>query len=385
MAQRPYVEADLTGLKRADFVRLIEQQITKFPHPKGHLSKINMADMKKLLLDPAMGFTMAITTEHDGALSPRADYGPSSHVPEADVEGESVPQEAHTTKDLRPVQLLVSDHRAPFSPTKVSQHVDLPFIDVVGCTDTEWRTSSVELFDALQRSLGRLEGSGRMGIPDRREAQYTEYFVTFHTDEVTQTFATNMANIVIPPGNRLEIVVHRVRLPKREREHSPSPDPAAAFQSLIPSTSEPSSPAATRVRHTPEAGILWLKDKIQKRPGYETFHSNQGKVLQNLDRVEYWKFAAEVSHIFFKASWPAEIASFKISKTAIEKALGIGATTLSDAITMTRIIQTYTADGPNQSAEVVAEVTKSGELVVPGAGALKLFLQTWEKEHPINM
>jgi hypothetical protein len=73
----------------------------------------------------------------------------------------------------------------------------------------------------------------------------------------------------------------------------------------------------------------------------------------------------------------------KISKTAIEKALGISTTSLNEAINMTRIITIYGGDGPNRSAEVIAEVNKIQQVDALGASALKAFLQSWADDHPI--
>jgi hypothetical protein len=50
---------------------------------------------------------------------------------------------------------------------------------------------------------------------------------------------------------------------------------------------------------------------------------------------------------------------------------------------MIRIIDTHTADGPNHSEEVIAEVSKS-QVEVPGATALKSFLQAWANDHPVD-
>jgi hypothetical protein len=50
---------------------------------------------------------------------------------------------------------------------------------------------------------------------------------------------------------------------------------------------------------------------------------------------------------------------------------------------MTRIITIYGGDGPNWSAEVIAEVNKIQQVDALGASALKAFLQSWADDHPI--
>lgn len=53
-------------------------------------------------------------------------------------------------------------------------------------------------------------GLGILGIPDRLNPEYTEYFVTFNVEERTETYATTLTNIIIPEGNRLEVRVDDV-------------------------------------------------------------------------------------------------------------------------------------------------------------------------------
>ncbi|KAJ7511369.1 hypothetical protein B0H11DRAFT_2183351 [Mycena galericulata] len=406
MTERPYVESDLNGLKkRSEFVALIKRQMEKFPKPKGQLGKVSIVEMKGMLLDRQMGFTTPGIGEEQHHL-------PDQIIPTAPVHNEPVQQQllvrvalqllrksdpvvyieqiiatapvhdepvqqfsSDSEHPLKSIQLLVEDQRSTSSIMNVSQRVDVKLVDVHGCQDGEWRASSVDIFRALQSSMGRLQGSGRIGIPDHQSSNYTEYFITFNDDEAT--FAPHLTNLVVPKENRLSLRVHHLLLLKRE--HSPSPTPADTAQSLIPSSS---AATTTEVSNKP-ASILWLQEKIQRRPGYVKFRSNRGKVLQNVDRVEFWRFAAEVSEMYCKTSWPSHISNKKITRSAVETALEIGSTSLTDALNMTRIIKLYTTEGPNKSDEVVTEIGKSQENIIPGATALKLFLQKWENEHPI--
>ncbi|KAJ6626618.1 hypothetical protein B0H10DRAFT_1941637 [Mycena sp. CBHHK59/15] len=344
MEKRPYVESDFTGLKREDFVALIKRQLANFPQPEGRLTKINVKDMKAILLDPALGFTTAnsvvsaisnqknVGSPSDGSccfffyqiLRSLINWLEEEHRPSQN-EYEALNHDHEPPVTVKAVQLLIDDNRTTFSDMNVSQRVDVTVVDLVDCNDS----------------------SGRIGVPDRHDPSYTEYFMRI-----------------------------------RKRERSPSPDPAAAFQNLLPVV--PASPAATRVRPPTDQQITWLKEKIRARSGYSKFETNHSKVLQNAERVEYWQFASQVSETFFRSPWPADISSNKtITKGAIQDALGIGSTSLTEAINMTRIIKLYTCDGPNRSDEVVSEVTKSQETEIPGAGALKAFLQKWENDHPV--
>ncbi|KAJ7498438.1 hypothetical protein B0H11DRAFT_2381793 [Mycena galericulata] len=389
MTERPYLESDLNGLKkRNEFVALIKRQMEKFPKPKGQLGKVSIAEMKGMLLDRQMGFTTPVIGEEQRLSEQIIPTAPVHNepvqqqhlsdqiIPTAPVHDEPVQRSSSDSEHpLKAIQLLVEDQRSTSSIMNVSQRVDVNLVDVHGCQDGEWRASSVDIFRALQGSMGRLQGSGRTGIPDHQSSNYTEYFITFNDDEAT--FAPHLTNLVVPKENRLSLRVHHLLLLKRE--HSPSPAPADTVQSLIPSSS---GATTTEVSNKP-ASILWLQEKIQRRPGYVKFRSNRGKVLQNVDRVEFWRFAAEVSEMYCKTSWPSEISNKKITRSAVETALEIGSTSLTDALNMTRIIKLYTTEGPNKSDEVITEIGKSQENIIPGATALKLFLQKWENEHPI--
>lgn len=59
-------------------------------------------------------------------------------------------------------------------------------------------------------------------------------------------------------------------------------------------------------------------------------------------------------------------------------------TALAEAIQMVGIINCYTAEGANYSAEVAAEISKSDDQE-PRATVLKAFLLQWEKDHPVGI
>lgn len=51
---------------------------------------------------------------------------------------------------------------------------------------------------------------------------------------------------------------------------------------------------------------------------------------------------------------------------------------------MIRIVDSYTAEGPNYSKEVTTEIEKTNQ-DEPNANVLKAFLIKWEKDHPIRV
>ncbi|KAJ7860627.1 hypothetical protein B0H13DRAFT_2355520 [Mycena leptocephala] len=305
--------------------------------------------MQALLLDPQQGFTTVINAQErlrQNVLFPLMKL----NQPESaqNIQPEIQPE-------VRVVQLLIQDRRTTSSKINVAQRVNLIVIDNLECQGNEWRASGVEIFKQLQISLGRLDGSGILGIPDRLNPEYTEYFVTFNVEERTETFATTLTNLIIPEGNRLEIRVDDSGGNKQPQIGFPAPH--SDHHTTVSSTSATRILAVAKSETFPAEGVSWLQAKIEKRTGYTNFHSNRGEVLQNADRVQFWKFVTEVDATFHKTSWPAQVASAK------QKALGIASTSLNEAVTMTRIIDTYTSDGPNRCEQVIAEA--------------------WAKDHPV--
>ncbi|KAJ7790003.1 hypothetical protein B0H14DRAFT_2626508 [Mycena olivaceomarginata] len=292
MVERPYVKSDFVGLTRRKlYVRLDMIQRRPENFPKGlNLSKINIPDMQKLLLDSQIGFTTNLPGEQQTSIAPKppnpskdanVSRGLEDSVPNIQPE-DTVP---NIQPDVRNVQLRIRDRRFGSSEFNVIQRVNLNFVDHVDCRDNEWRAS-------------------RIGVPDSEEREYTEYFVTFNVEDKTETFSHNFPNIIIPDGNKLEL-----RVDPNKHPRTLSPIPLSVSESSGPSLSA----LVARPQAPVDAGVTWLREKIEKRPGYTKFHSNRGKVLQNPDRVESWKFAAQVTSTFHKTSWPAEISSRTVS------------------------------------------------------------------------
>ncbi|KAK6974832.1 hypothetical protein R3P38DRAFT_2811345 [Favolaschia claudopus] len=376
MAQRAFVQSDIVELgsaRRKPYVDIIQEQISKFP--KGmNLSKTSIPHMQQLLLDPRLGFT---TTKP--AHSPVAESVPQSPSPNALAEftaqaNSNIPSDMESPASCKTVQLLIQDNRRPSAVFNTSQQITLTCVDFEDCGEGQWRASSAELFNKLQASFGRLEGIGKIGVADRENSKYTEFFVTFDTKHNSHIFSPNMTHIIVPRGNRLELRVDETQ-----------PTNSATTSSLGPPESTPIPSTPSKSSKIPEDEVLWLREQIEKCPGYATFDANRNKVLQNPDRVKFWQFSAQVVATFHKTAWPSAVSSTKaISKEAIQNALRVGSTSLTEAVAMTRIVEIYTKDGPNYSEEVVSEINRMQDSVDHvGAAALKLFLQEWAGSHPI--
>ncbi|KAJ7760278.1 hypothetical protein DFH07DRAFT_771907 [Mycena maculata] len=369
--ERPYTEGDLKGLKRAALVALINRQLNKWPLPRGKLSKVNMPELRAKLLDPALGFTTTNTplpgAPHNTAPVVATQPGDaevdlnSNPGQPMDVESNAAEGRGTSHELMKEIQLLIDDLR-PMNAINTFQRVKVHAIDSESCEEGEWRANAHEIISALQNSNGRLSGLGQIGVPAPFNPSYTEYFVQMVTTEPIET--------LINSGNE----------PKEPEIELGSPIGSTPIPAPAPVAS-----ASGTARSTPtELELNWLKNTIRKRPDYTTFEANHNKILQNIDRVKYWRFAFAVDKQLHKSSYPSEISSSKVSKAAIHAALQMQTTALAEAIQMVRIIDLYTTEGANFSAEVAVEIRKSDQ-EDPKATVLKAFLLNWEKTHPIEL
>ncbi|KAJ7749847.1 hypothetical protein DFH07DRAFT_1034832 [Mycena maculata] len=283
---------------------------------------------------------------------------------------------------MKEIQLLIDDLR-PMNAINTFQRVKVHAVDSESCEEGEWRANAREIISALQNSNGRLSGSGRIGVPAPFNPSYTEFFVQMVATEPIETLVFEPQCLIIPRSNRLNLRVHRINSGNEPKE------PEIELGSPIGSTPIPApapvASASGTAKSTPtELELNWLKNTIRKRPDYATFEANHNKILQNIDRVKYWRFAFAVDKQLHKSSYPSEISSSKVSKAAIHAALQMQTTALAEAIQMVRIIDLYTTEGANFSAEVALEIGKSDQ-EDPKATVLKAFLLNWEKTHPIEL
>ncbi|KAJ7022809.1 hypothetical protein C8F04DRAFT_1194162 [Mycena alexandri] len=265
------------------------------------------------------------------------------------------------------------------------QRVRVRFVDAAECREGEWRADATEILLALQKSISSVTGSAKIGTPDRLNSSYTEYFVEIIANKPVEMLAVSPELLVISQDNQLTLRVDAVRL----SIFSVSKVTLNQHKLILPGVLPPAPPlvataigelnaadrARPRVREPTQQEIEWLKKQLSTRPGYTQFDANHNKVLQNVEHVRYWRFAAYFSRVFHKQTWPQEISSPSkgISKGAIEKALNMSRSALLDATQMIEIIDRYTAErDDNYCEEVENEISISNE-DVPKAATLKAF------------
>ncbi|KAJ7431226.1 hypothetical protein B0H11DRAFT_2210460 [Mycena galericulata] len=377
--ERAYVEDDLSliqlgkNLTRPQLVALIQRQISKWPLPQGKLKKENMANLKAKLLDPSLGFT-TINPLTPGLISspvPAVSQGTLSDVIGqlgASHTGSSVSKETSViNEEVKDIHLFLDDSRPTLEVVKTFQRIKVPMVDSQEILRDEFMVGEIPIWPVAC--------SGRIGVPARFDGSYTEYFVQMNSDEPIRALAFDPELLIVPKNNRLNLRISgipRTNSQPTDLEQVPS----------VATATGPISGSVAQIKEPTTREIEWLKDRIKILPGYTNFEANHHKNLQNLDRVEYWRFAFNVDQQFYKTSWPAEISTRKITKPAIQQALQMGTTALAESIQMIGIIDRYTTQGDNYSAQVATEICKSDQ-EEPKAMVLKAFLLQWEKDHRV--
>ncbi|KAJ7246191.1 hypothetical protein C8J57DRAFT_1241622 [Mycena rebaudengoi] len=224
--ERPYTEAELN---RTQLIALVvEHQCTNWKGTASQLSKENMQNLRKSLRDPSLGFMF---------LDPSMQATPTSHCLDVASFRAQFPtaffrlfyQCFRNTNSRKTVQLFIADRRGTFEVSHTLQSIEVSVADFHNCKEGEWHAKAAEILHALQESIARLKGSGRLGVADRDDLRYTEYFVKLIADKDIVSAVTN-------------------------------PD------------------ATTRVKQPTTKEIAWLKEKLQALR--VTFQANHNKVLQ---------------------------------------------------------------------------------------------------------
>ncbi|KAJ7048601.1 hypothetical protein C8F01DRAFT_1094635 [Mycena amicta] len=324
MAERRYLLADFDGLKREDLVGLVLKQSDRWPksaHGPFRRWKTNMDTMKNVLVGSA--FT--------------------------------------TTSPL---------------PSTLSSTVETP-----PASDTV-QNDAADVLAALQALISVIVGSAKIGVPDEHDAAYLQFFAVIANSKSPspEAFGGRLlrdpmsSSSSVPPSGPLSGLLS---FP----ESVPGEHSAVAFLPANPSLLSSSKRASSPVQFT-EQQMTWLKRKAEASEGYEEFARHHNKQLSNLQHVEYWKFAADFSHRYYKAPWPADVprsGSSKIQRPAIASALGMGLTALNQAINLARILDAFYFGA--QRSEDVARMVEDKEQV-GAADVLVDFLTGWAQSHP---
>ncbi|KAJ7609666.1 hypothetical protein FB45DRAFT_944235 [Roridomyces roridus] len=375
MSERPYNSDDLIRLKRGDLVKLVQHQQDLWPvHRLGKFQshKTNVKNMKEALLCPGSRFTTDKPILQVERAAAAAATAVSSHPSVSSLPNSTLLSSLPAAGAYR-LKLLIDDVRS-MEKIKVSQEIQVPVqVNLPG----NLQASSENVWKALQKSISAIKGPAHIGIEDPQSAGYTIYFAKLLGPE--EPTELNAVWLTIPQNGCLNLIVSSVDGVPAKRPRSPS-TPGSQRETPVASVKKVKSEADAL-----SAGeLLWIMQAAESTPGFNEFKQNQHRRLSNAERVKQWHFAASFSSKYYKRNWPAnmELSGGKtIKKNAIEAALGMKTTMLSQAINMARIVGVYT-QGPHSSAEV-AERVSSSDTHPTASSDLVSFLTQWEKDHPL--
>ncbi|KAJ7664647.1 hypothetical protein DFH06DRAFT_1324187 [Mycena polygramma] len=361
--ERPYVENDLEGKRKGELAAIIRKQIDKWPESTFNESRTKRDVMVANIL--TCGFSVAVTSD----IPAVEDTVPSPPRPDSEI-GSDDPPITHP----RSVDVLIEDLREEPS-NKFIQQLVLP-----SCSEQatgEWLVDSNELLYALQQSPSALDGSVKLAFEDIKQPGWKRYFVKVIGSEALENASTSPSQLTILADCRFKIFVEHSGVGPagiRKRERSPSDAEQAGL--ALGTTTAP--PAKKRTSHADQADVDWLKTLLPLRPGYTEFQENQRKKLTNKDRVDFWRFAAQfASQYFNKPSGSAERQGKSVKKVSIEVALGMSATSLSEAEKMIKILEQFGENGEQRAQEVVDQANSTDT----DGRVFGKFLDDWRKSH----
>ncbi|KAJ7165926.1 hypothetical protein C8R46DRAFT_1219702 [Mycena filopes] len=198
--------------------------------------------------------------------------------------------------ERRPILLLIEDIRGPVA-------------------------SSSEIVDNLQASISAFEGPARIGIQDEVHPTYVQFFGTIVGPDSDNQAPHESVLLNLPADGRLHLTVAsiggvRINVPtKRLRSVSPANTLDEQLESSATRSDLPAASTSKKTKTQPtltEAELAWLSGKLKATPGHDRFQANRNQRLSNLDRMRYWKFAAQFDAKYYKVQWPAEVSTVSL-------------------------------------------------------------------------
>ncbi|KAJ7232919.1 hypothetical protein C8J57DRAFT_1250273 [Mycena rebaudengoi] len=357
LSEVPYEKADLSGILKKELIAMVERQVEKWPYLGGFDPKAKATTASRLravLLDPKNGFTHAVRVTLP------------SPPPDISLDGDNIPD---------------GDH--------------------VGCAPGEWRADLGDLLGELQASNSAVTGPVKLSYRDPENVEYRVCFVKVADDALLEEAQPFPALVTISATKCLEIFIEHAEdvyfhaEPRIGLYHRTSQPEALGQFHVQDGNAKPleiarqrQQAATTPNNHVDTNGdIQWLTEQIKTLEGYADFQDNRRRVQNNSGVVASWKFMDNVATTYF--GQPSHIVitnsskgreKKKIQKQSIQKALGVGSTTLNQAQVAIHILRCF-GDGGTSPAQDVIDHVSLEEDDPKGAKALYPFLVEWERRH----
>ncbi|TFK58253.1 hypothetical protein BDN72DRAFT_906920 [Pluteus cervinus] len=122
--------------------------------------------------------------------------------------------------------------------------------------------------------------------------------------------------------------------------------------------------------------VAWLQNEVKNKAEWAQFRAAFHRPLQNSEIVFAWQFAYNIHEQYKPTTFISQLPStsqrpprVKITKEAIQSALQVGETWLTEAIEAMKIIAIYGSDGTNPNPDVIQEL---GAVRTPARGRAAL-------------
>ncbi|KAF5382157.1 hypothetical protein D9615_004397 [Tricholomella constricta] len=425
--RRPYERSKISKLKKSELIALVKKQPDHWPR-KGKSKGINgtktkREDVLEALLNPEYGFTSentfeAPTSAASSPLTPADSESEANRNRSTPAAGPSAfetvlafprPEDpsqmatAHQVAATKDLTIYIEDRRFPDAASQTMEVIDVSVADRVGCGPGAWRVSGKEVIAKLQCSHGAIGVARdfarrpvRLGIPEHNDpkSRFTRYFATAAVSDLPNvspspeyltvpsgmtpsiTICVNWATDLLSPSLEDSDTIHVGQGNKFMTAMSHPTHARGSSQVLGASGGRT---ARRKAQVSGEVDVAWLKERVRERPGFEDFRKAKGRVLQNPEIVDNWKFAVQVKNTFYNT--PSGVSDHILTKKSILTALGVRETWFSQAEHGFELAQLYGKDGDCCADEVVA---KLAERQAHPLGQQKLleFLNSWAaREH----
>ncbi|KAF8129502.1 hypothetical protein EV363DRAFT_1584558 [Boletus edulis] len=396
----PYNANDLEGRRREELVMMVQRQVERWPYHDGKrrfTSKTNMDRMRAVLLNCTFGFTKEVEVVRPLSPSPpppppppgtpslppgpredvgmehlqdaapplpdnEVEGGPSTRIPEGGRVSPSVQHEDNEdnedggqwgTIECAKVNVYVTFLSPGAEVQRNAFSIEVPrtgWVDALAC---EWQTDTQQLIEQLAVQAPQLADAIEVSYPDPMYPEYSRRLKAVGNGLNIIETPAEVPAVCIVADNVLKLTVSSPShlITSESLPTGPVHQPAGQSQSVPVATNElaPVSPV-----------VQWLVGAAEMREGYIAFKQGQHHVQTNANIVASWWFAVLFSECYSQAESPVLLAGGSkrkgprlIRKSEVQRALGVGATWMSEAMQAVALLRKYGRYGSSPRQHVV--------------------------------
>ncbi|TFK65374.1 hypothetical protein BDN72DRAFT_920826, partial [Pluteus cervinus] len=233
--------------------------------------------------------------------------------------------------------------------------------------------------ELFEHESSKMRGSLEVGCPDPQDHDFIEYFYKFDDIGISPIDRQhlNPELLLVDPKDRLYVHIKPsfpLSTTGQEVNDSVSRDcsnhelpgdlkPLEVVRARATSKNHRSQNRGQLYSAKKGEMAIWLRDEAESKTEYGRFKSSFHHTLQNSEVVFTWRFAADFYHLHNKTMFTSQLPStstrpsrVQITRKAIQSALGVGETWLTEAIRAVEILDRYGPGGTSPSPGVVQEL-----------------------------